>query len=308
MAIRPFHPLDAARLARGGPAANRARTLSDMRAEARPGTSMADILRTTVALQSSGYRSLTSTDGGRVSAIAAARPRSGPESHEIAHLLSGDAGPGLVDLLRELCREVSDGGGQKIFLRVDADDHLADLAGRGGFVRYRYEALYAGAHRARGRAERVRLRRRRPGDDHGVFRLYCAETPARVRATVGLTLGLWAGARERRGRRAREMVCETDGEITAWVCVSGVSGAALVEMMVHPGMEEHTGGLLEAGLSRVRPGRTVYALVPEHQVLLARLLEQNGYRRAREFAAMARSMVARVAEEPAAEAVGVPSV
>ena len=307
MPIRPFHPLDIARLARGGPASRRALTLPDLRAEARPGLSMADILRTTAALQSGGYRALTATDGGRVSAVAAARPRSGPESHEVAHVLAGETEPGHVDLLRELCGEVASAGGQKIFLRLDADDDLADLAGRCGFVRYQYQMLYVGAHRRRGHAERVRLRRRRPADDHGVFRLYCASTPARVRAMVGLTLGLWASARERRGRRARELVCETDGEITAWVCVSGGSRAALVEMVVHPAMEENTGALLEAGLARVRPGRTVYAFVPEHQVLLGRLLEQHGYRQVRELAAMARSMVVPVAEELAAEAVGVTS-
>ena len=308
MPIRQFHPFDIARLARGGPASNRALTLPDLRAEARPGLSMADILRTTVALQSGRYRSLTYTDGGRVSAVVGSRPRSGLESHEIAHMLSGDAEPGHVDLLRQLCGEVASAGGQKIFLRLHSDDGLADVAGHCGFVRYQYELLYSGTHRLRGHAERVRLRRRRPADDFGVFRLYCATTPARVRAMVGLTLGLWASAREPRVRRTRELVCETDGEIKAWVCVSRGSRAALVEMMVHPTMEERTGALLEAGLSRVRPGRAVYALVPEHQVLLGRLLEQNGYRQIRELAAMARSMVVPVAEELAAEAVGVPSI
>ena len=309
MAIRPFNLLDVARLARGGamPAVNRAHTLTGLRAEVRPHLSMSDILGSTVALQSGGYRSLTSTDGGRVSAVAAARPRSGPESHEVAHMLSGEVESGHVDLLRELCGEVAAGGGQKLFFRLDADDELADVAGHCGFVRYQYELLYVGTHRVRGHAERVRLRGRRPADEHGVFRLYSASTPTRVRSMVGLTLGLWAGARERHGRRTREMVSETDGTITAWVCVSRGAGAVLVEMMVHPSQEEYTGGLLEAGLARVRPGRTVYALVPEHQVLLRRLLEQNGYRQVRELAALARSMVVPVAEELAASAVSVPS-
>ena len=310
MAIRPFHPFDIARLARRGSVQvrDRAVTPSGLRPEARPGLSMSDVLRTTVALQSSGCRSLTSTDGAGVSAVVAARPRSGPESYEIAHMLSGHAEPGHVDLLRELCREVAATGGQKIFLRLDADDEMADLAGRCGFVRYQYQLLYSGTHRPRGHGGRVRLRKRRPADDHAVFRLYSASTPARVRAMVGLTLGLWAGARERRARRTRELVRETDGEITAWVRVLGGAGAPLVEMVVHPGAEEYTGGLLEAGLARVRPGRTVHALVPEHQVLLRRLLEQKGYRQVRELTAMARSMVVPVAEDLAAEAVGVPSI
>ena len=307
MAIRPFHPLDVARLARGGPAANRAHTLSGLGAEARPHLSMSDILRSTVALQSGAYRSLTWTNGGRVSAVAAARPRSGPESHEVAHMLSGEVESGHVDLLRELCREVAAGGGQKIFFRLDADDDLVDLAGRCGFIRYQCELLYRGTHRARRHAARVRLRGLRPADEHGVFQLYCASTPARVRSMVGLTLSLWSGARERRGRRAREMVCETDGAITAWVCVARAAGAVRVEMMVDPSHQEHTGALLEAGLARVRPGRTVYALVPEHQVLLRRLLEQNGYQQVRELNALARSMVVPVAEELAASAVSVPS-
>lgn len=310
MAIRRFHPFDIVRLARSGsgPTSNRAHTLSNLRAETRPGLSMSDILRTTVALQTRESRSLTATDGGRVSAVASTRPRTGPEAHEVAHLLSGDVDPAHVDLLRELCRDVASAGGQKIFLRLDADDDLAGDAGRCGFVRYQYEALYVGTRRVRGHADRLTLRKRRPADDHGIFRLYCASIPARVRAMVGLTLSLWAGSRERRVRRKRELVCETDGEITAWICVSGGSGAARVETMVHPSLQEYTGGVLEAGLERVRPGRTVYALVPEHQVLLGRLLEQNGYRRVRELTAMARSMVVPVAEEIAAEAVGVPSV
>ena len=310
MAIRPFHPLDVARLARGGSrlTSEHANTLSDLRAEARTGLSMSDILRTTVALQSGRHRSLTSTGGGRISAIASARPRSGDESYEIAHMLAGEVDSGHVDLLRELCGEVAAGGGQKVFFRLDADDDLTEAAGHCGFVRYQYEALYMGTHRSRGHAARVSMRRRRPADDHGVFRLYCASTPARVRAMVGLTLSLWAGSRERRGRRTREMVCEKDGEITAWVCVSRAAGATRVQMMVHPSQQENTGGLIEAGLARVRPGKTVYVLVPEHQVLLRRLLEQNGYRQVREFAALARSMVVPVAEELAAEAVGVRSI
>ena len=310
MAIRPFNLLDVTRLARGGsrPTVDRARTLSDLSVEARPSPSMSDILRTTVALQSGGYRSLTSTDGGRVFAVAAARPRSSPESYEVAHMLAGEVDSSHVDLLRELCGEVAAGGGQKIFFRLDADDELVELAGRCGLIRYQYELLYRGTHRVRGHAERVRLRRRRPADEHGVFQLYCASTPARVRSMVGLTLSLWAGARERRGRRTREMVCETDGAITAWVSVSRGAGAVQVEMMVHPSRQEYTGGLLEAGLARVRPGRTVYALVPEHQVLLRRLLEQNGYQQVREFTALARSMVVPVAEELVSDAIGVPSV
>ena len=311
MAIRPFHLLDVARLARGGSgtALNRAHTLPRMRGDARPHLPMSDVLSSTVALQSGAYRSLTSTDGGRVSAVAAARPRSSPESYEVSHMLSGDVDSSHVDLLRELCREVAGGGGQKVFIRLDADDELLDLARHCGFIRYQCEVLYRGTHRERGHAARVRLRRRRPADEHGVFQLYCASTPARVRAMVGLTLSLWAGARERRGRRTRELVCETDGEITAWVCVARGAGAVRVEMMVHPSHQEHTGALLEAGLARVRQGRTVYALVPDHQVLLRRLLEQNGYQQVRELTALARAMVVPVAEELAAsEAIGVPSV
>ena len=310
MAIRPFHPLDVARLAWGGskPVANRAHALPALRGEARPHLSMSDILGSTVALQSGGYRSLTSTDGGRVSAVAAAKPRSSPESYEVAHMLAGEVDSSHVDLLRELCGEVAAGGGQKIFFRLDADDELVDVARHCGFIRYQYELLYVGTHRVRGHAARVTLRRRRPADEHGVFQLYCASTPARVRSMVGLTLSLWAGARERRGRRTREMVCETDGAITAWVSVSRDAGAVRVEMMVHPSRQEYTGGLFEAGLARVRPGRTVYALVPEHQVLLRRLLEQNGYQQVREFTALARSMVVPVGEELVSEAIGVPSV
>ena len=310
MVIRALHPLDIARFAWGTATtiANRAHTLSDLGQEPNFRLSLPGILGSTMALHTRAYCALTWADARQIVAVAAARPRVGPEAYEIAYLLAGESESVHVDLLRILCQEVAARGGQRVFLRLDAADDLVDLALRCGFIRYQDEVVYKGTHRSRSQDQRMALRRRRASDDYGLFQLYSASTPARNRSMVGVTFSQWMGSRERRQGWRRELVCERDDVIRAWMCVGGRWGAARVEMMVHPDEEQNTGELMESGLARLRRGRTVYALVQQHQILLRRLLEQNGYVPAREFTTMVRSMVVSVAEEQSGSAVSAPSV
>jgi hypothetical protein len=309
MVIRAFHPLDVARHALRGPPAtsNRAYTLSDLSRNAQPRLSVVGTARSSLSLQGKRVCAFTWAADKQIKGIVAARPRLRPEAWEVTHLLALDEDPGQADLLRRLCKEVARRGGEKIFLRLRSDDPLVEVAQHTGFMRYGSEVLFRGAPRPMPDRDGVKLRNKRPSDEFGLFQLYNAATPVRTRYAMGVTFGQWSRSRERSRGRCRELVYERDGVVRGWLSIAGGANGGRLQVMVHPDEETNIGAVIDSGLAQVKRARTLYCPVPEHQVLLQRLLAQRGFEEICEFAGLVRSMVVPVGDERSSRAISVSS-
>jgi len=286
---------------------NRAYVLDSLARRARPRTSPVEAVRLGLPWQRKSLAAYAWTDGGRTAGIAAARPRSGPHSWEITHLLlASDDDIECADLLEELCWGVVRKGGERVIARFQENDPITDVARQCGFVPSTREALYVGRHGTRASREPLPVREKRAEDDYNLFRLYTACTPVETRAALGMTFGQWSSGRERSRGRSRELVLEGDGQLKGWVKTARRFGAGQLAIMVHPDEQVNLSSLMDHGLSNLTG--TVYCLVPEHQALLGRLVEQKGYRADSEYVTLVRSMAARLKKAEGRQAATVVSI
>ena len=308
--ISPPHTFDVARFALGGGLhrRNRAHTLDRLGRETEPRTSIIEATRLSLPWERRGFASVVWKHGNRVAGIASARQRSGPRSWEIAHLLlAPDEDNAGADLLSRLCQAVARKGGERVFIRLQNNDPLADVARRSGFVRCANELLYRGRRGTTFNSGSLGLRVKRAPDEYNLFRLFTASTPSATRSALGITFGQWSSSRERSRGRSREFVLERDGQLTGWVKTARRFGKVQLTLMIHPGDETNLAALMDHGLSYLNKTNTVYSLVPEYQVLLQRLLFQRGYQAVSEYVILVRSMVARARGEKSRQAVTVAS-
>ena len=132
-------------------------------------------------------------------------------------------------------------------------------------------------HNAQAQADA--LRPRLPSDEYGVFQLYCAATPMRVRQAMGLTFEQWRDAREPGARgvpplRKQEWVVEESHRIQGWVKLSGRGGCTAAEVMAHPDRPDLLYDLV--GFASSRASRLRW-LVPDYQAPVRdRLLDRGG--------------------------------
>ena len=293
--IRSLHPLDAARYAFfGAPGrSNRAYTLENLGSEIQPRLPIMEAARLSLSSQGKGVCALAWINGNQVMGIVAARQRSGPRTWEVSHLVLGsDYDRGCVDLLKRTCQEVARKGGERVFIRLIADDPLVEEARMCGFVPCLRELRYRGRRRLTPNTRPMSVRRKGPPDEYSLFQLYTASTPSQTRLMVGTTFGQWASSRERSRGRHREYVYERDGVVRGWIRTNQRFGAAQLTMMIHPDEETSISALLDHGLTRLTRTNTVYCMVPDHQTLLERVLLQRGYEVVSEHVTLARSMVA----------------
>ncbi|MCY4364881.1 MAG: hypothetical protein OXE17_01435 [Chloroflexi bacterium] len=260
-------------------------------------------------LQPKGQVALAHWQGTRLSGLASARTRSGHRAWELDGLYLPSVAPstssGVSASAGEHCRELSEGeaealalleetfravgerAGERVFLRVTGGSPVIPLARRSGFIAVCGETLVEGpvlsgangssAHDSQPLAGA--LRPRLPSDEYGVFQLYCAATPIRVRQAMGLTFEQWRDAREPGSRgvaplRQQEWIVEESSRIQGWVKLSGRAGSAAAEVMAHPDHPELLYQLVAFASSRTSRLRW---LVPDYQAPIAdRLLDRGG--------------------------------
>ncbi len=289
----------------GGPSrANRAYTLDTIDVGPQPKLPLRDAAGANVSLHRKGVCSVTMTVGSRVVGIAAARPRSGPRSWEVTHLLvESDSDEGYTDLLNELHGSVARQFGERVFMRLQAGDLLAETARHSGFVPCGEETVYLGHDLSTHSEEPIALRKKTPSDEYGLFRLYNAATPASIRLPAGMTFDHWSSSRERARGRSSEYVLEEGGQVIAWLRAIRRRGVGHLMMMVHPDAEAKTAALLEFGVRELEKSKMVSCVVPAHQQVLQSLLSQEGYDVTGEYVTLVRSMVVPVPAEKARQAV-----
>lgn len=264
---------------------------------------------------------LTSWQGARLSGLASARARSGPRAWEIDGLYLPDthrpspngynplpdvnghkhcppepSGDSLA-LVEELLQDLGQRSAERVFLRINSGSPAHTLAQRSGFVVCYGETLLTGQGLAHGGSPGPKsggasmpawARPRLPADDHGLFQLFCASTPVRVRQALGITFDRWQDAQEADHGRIpawwrQEWVTEHSNRITGWVRINGWGNGTHVDVEVHPDHPELMTELMDFALAR---GSRQHWLVPEYREAVADALCRRGFRPAAEYTMM----------------------
>lgn len=225
--------------------------------------------------------------------LASARARAFPRTWDVDRLHVAD-GSSPADLLETVTSHAGVLSGERIFLRMRSDDPLLERARMSQFMPCFSEALLVG----RGRTAPPpsidgigAFRRRQAMDEHSLFLLYSAATPAAVRSAIGMTLDQWKDSRETCGGRREEWVLEQNGKAQAWVCLEWLGHGFEAELMVHPDNPGLLAPALDHALSR---GEQYTWLVPEYQEPLGRRLLERGFQEVGRYTLLLRATAARV--------------
>ena len=275
-----------------------------------PGTrvSVLDAARLSLFMQSRSSLAYCAAEGATITAIAAAKRRSGPRVWELSHLdLGPDSYDAGDDLIGQVCREVARRGGERVFVRLREDEPCAGPVRRIGFVPCSRETLFIGPRRPGDRGRDLPVRRRRPHDAHNLFRLYMTAFPTQARLIYGATFDQWSEALEPGRGFTREFVYEAGGEIRAWIRTSRWLTGGQLSITVGPEESDILAALVDFGMGKLAGVGNVQCLVPEHHVLLQRLLVHRGLDVAAEYVTMAKTMVAPVTKEAVRVAVPTPT-
>jgi hypothetical protein len=229
---------------------------------------------------------------------------SGRQSWNITHLhLRESSETFLTDLLERSAQSAGSNGAEKIFVRFLREDSLVDIARLSGYFPCVPEVLYLREREVNGgghispQDSSVALSRREQSDDHGLFRLYSATTPAEVRYAVGMTIDQWLSSHENVSGRAREFVLREGGEIVAWLGLVRKSGNGHIAAMVHPKHEHRIFSLVDFALDEMAGARSIYSLVPEYQTAMQTALAERGFRASSDYVMLVKTMTIKQKEE-----------
>jgi hypothetical protein len=244
---------------------------------------------------------LASWNGIRLGGLVSARTSSG-RVWEIDHLYLPDNHPDrrsaeeatIQELLEQLLQQAGLRRAERIFLRLPSGIPAVTFARRTGFFPYIEETLMEGwagipwdnPDRA---IESIRVRQ--PGDEHSLFQLFCACTPATVRIGLGLTCDHWQDAQSLRPAKRIEWVDERNGKVVGWSAQFICRGTAEGQVMVHPDHPQVLGPLITHSLSNSSFQRW---LVPDYQQPVHDQLSYHGLREAARYTMLINSVAAPV--------------
>ncbi len=273
--------------------------------------------------------SLVCWQGPYLIGLGSARKRNGFRVWEVDHLYvpaRTDAVRGhiqrqpwdsaFLDLLEALVREVGKCLGERIVVRLPSNSPVIFQARRSGFFSCYEESLiegaiisqsvvpqpviparvgiYEGKAECRGCSDTVvppRLSDRLPGDDYGLFQLFCAATPHEVREKLGLTFDQWKDTREPSTRDQREWVLRHNDRIVGWLCVKPFQGVRDCQVMAHPDFPALLPPLLDWALLH---GGVQHWLIPDYQGPVRDYLLRYGLRETSRYTLLVKTIAAPV--------------
>jgi hypothetical protein len=218
-------------------------------------------------------------NGMSLSSLASARMRSGVRAWEVDRLHLKESAQAL-DLLEQIVQCAGSRGAERVFLRVPCDSEIVDQARRAGFFPYYEEMHLTGTEWlpetsiSGDVADRFTTADRSAPDQHGLFQLYCAATPQRVREGIGVTIDQWQDSQEPARTRRSETVLKIDGKIVGWRMREPFGKTAAGQMIGHPDHPESTPHLVRMSC------QTQNWLVPDYQQHMVGLLDRHGLREA----------------------------
>lgn len=235
-------------------------------------------------------------DDGRVVGVAEGQPMAGPRAWSLRHLWADpEAHWPVAELLEQVSVAAGGHGARRVFLRLASDSSMVKAAVNAGYVAAWEETLYTHQSPAQKSAPKAGeiVRRRQPGDDLALFRLFCSTTPVAVRSAMGMTLEEWRDANEWDLQRAQAWVnVSPDGSVTgaAEQWKAGTSGCATVQA---------EGEALPVLLRRVlpsQPKRCLHILAADYQEHLRNELQTTGFATAGAYVVLVKSVAAPVRE------------
>ena len=202
-----------------------------------------------------------------------------------------------LGLLEELFQAVGERSAERVFLRLGSTCPSDSLARWAGFIACYSEVLLENPNPANGNGSYLPaeagqladgLRRRQPSDNYGLFQLFCASTPVRVRQSVGITFDQWLDAREPAPGRApnwrqQEWVAECSNRIAGWARVTGKGSISEAEVVAHPDRPDLLFDLVDFVLRQAPRSRW---LVPDYQQPVASRLQDRGFSRVKDYTMM----------------------
>lgn len=218
-------------------------------------------------------------NGMSLSSLASARMRSGVRAWEVDRLHLKESAQAL-DLLEQIVQCAGSRGAERVFLRVPCDSEIVDQARRAGFFPYYEEMHLTGTEWlpetsiSGDVADRFTTGDRSAPDQRGLFQLYCAATPQRVREGIGVTIDQWQDSQEPARTRRSETVLKIDGKIVGWRMREPFGKTAAGQMIGHPDHPESTPHLVRMSC------QTQNWLVPDYQQHMVGLLDRHGLREA----------------------------
>ena len=234
--------------------------------------------------------------GLAVRGLASAQRRGRRSAWEVDYLLvaSGEESAG-ASLLEELTRDLGRAGVEKVFVRLDAQSRLLDVARSAGFFPYLREQLW--------RLDRVSegldcpplpMRLRSAADLLPLFQLYNASVPAAVRRSEALNLREWVAMQER--GRFQHLVLQKDDRLAAWLRLARHDRAGCFALLAGRRQDAPLDNLLATALHRLHDRRPIFCHVPEYQRTLAARLADIGFQPVAEYALLANRLVRPIEE------------
>ena len=213
-----------------------------------------------------------------LASLASARMRSGVRAWEVdrLHIKEPSSGQAL-DLLEQIVSSAGSRGAEKVSLRVPCDSRIVDVARRAGFFPY-YEEIHLTGRERLPKADvisgdgtgRFTVEEPSAPDQHGLFQLYCAATPQRVREGTGVTIDQWQDSQEPARSGRTETILKHNGKIVGWRMREPFGKTAAGQIVGHP---DHP----EAAPDLVRDScQTQNWLVPSYQPNIVELLDRQG--------------------------------
>ena len=242
--------------------------------------------------------------GLAVRGLASARRRGRRSAWEVDYLIvaSGEESTG-ASLLEELTRGLGRAGVEKVFIRLDAQSRLLDVARSAGFFPYLKEHLWRLEQVSQGLdcpPLPMRLSALGGADLLPLFQLYNASVPAAVRRCEALTLREWAAMQER--GRCQHLVLQKDARLAAWLRLARHDGAGCFALLAARRQDAPLDNLLATAMHYLRGRRPIFCLVPEYERTLAARLADLGFQPVSEYALLANRLV-----RPIEEAAPVPA-
>jgi hypothetical protein len=204
--------------------------------------------------------------------LPAGNIRQQPDGNDINDIQSTAA----LEVLERLVQIAGCRSAERVFLRLPSHSPAICLAQRTGFFPYFEEVLMEGTGNqiaGAGNYSSGSFRVRQPEDEHPLFQLFLATTPAPVREALGLTFDQWKDAQEPCTKGRQEWLQEGhNGKLVGWLGLLPHRGIVEGKVMVHPDHPDVLSQLVNLALST--PGAHKW-LVPGYQEPVC---DQLGYR------------------------------
>jgi len=215
-------------------------------------------------------------NGMALASLASARVRTGVRAWEVDRLHLKEPAE-VLELLEKIVIGVCSRGAERVFLRVACDSPIMDVARRVGFFPYYEEIHLMGSESLpetdssdRNDTGRFTSEDRSDPDQQGLFQLYCAATPQRIREGTGVTIDQWCDSQEPARIHRSETVLKLDGKIVGWGLREPFGKTNAGRMIGHPNHPETTAHLVRLS------GQIQNWLVPDYQEHIVELLGRQG--------------------------------